>query len=80
MHTVGTEAIKKELLNASCAEYGLLSQKFDFYLRRDPLKNSYERHYYESVDDKTLPTLGFITKTYERNSGSGGLKDILEKS
>ena len=31
-----------------------LSPKFQFYLRRDYKKNSYERHAYESVDEKNL--------------------------
>ena len=31
-----------------------MSQNFDFNLRRDPRKKYYERHAYESVDDKSL--------------------------
>ena len=32
------------------------------------------------VGRRQEPTLGYIPKTYEKNSGSGGLKEILEKS
>ena len=40
----------------------LFDQKFNFLLRRDHQTISYERSFYESVDDKSLPLI-FIAKT-----------------
>ena len=48
-----------------------LSKNFDFNLRRDHQKTSYERRHYESVDE---PVIGYVPKNYEKNnSGSKGL-------
>ena len=38
----------------ACPYIGPLSKNFDFNLRRDHKKKSYERHDYESVDEKSL--------------------------
>ena len=37
-----------------CDEFVTYWQNFDFKIRRDNLENSYERHDYESVDEKSL--------------------------
>ena len=48
--------------------------KFRFKKRRDKWKNSYERRVYESVDDKSLYILGYISKIDgKNNSGNKGL-------
>ena len=39
---------------AQRAMYDTFSQNFDFNLRRDQQKNSYERRDYESADEKIL--------------------------
>ena len=50
---------------------GPFSKNVDFNLRRDHQKNSYRD--YESVDEKSLPILGYVPKTDEKNnSGSKG--------
>ena len=64
-----------ELITLKCqrAKYGILSQNFDFNLRRDPRINFlWELRLW--VGRRKEPTLGYIPKTYEKNSGSGGLK------
>ena len=47
------------------------SETFDFNLRRDHQKNSYERLDYESVDEKSL----FRLCHEKKNSGGKGLMD-----
>ena len=37
----------------ACPYMASLSKNIDFYLRRDHQKNSYDRRYYESVDEKS---------------------------
>ena len=50
-----------------------LSQNFDFKIRRDQEKISYECRAYDSVDDRSL-SWGYISKIYEmNNSGHKGL-------
>ena len=51
------------------------SKTFDFNLRRDHQKFSYERRDYESVDEE--PILGYVPKNDEKkNSGGKGLKKV----
>ena len=37
-----------------CDEFAMYCQNFDFKIRRDHQKISYERRNYESVDEKSL--------------------------
>ena len=39
---------------AQCPKYRTFDQNFNFNIRRDHQKNSYERRAYESVDEKSL--------------------------
>ena len=48
-----------------------LAKIFDFNLRRDHQKISYERRDYESVDEKSI--FGYVPKNCEENSGGKGL-------
>ena len=49
-------------------------QNFDFKIRMDYGKHSYERRAYESVDDRSLYILGYISKIDRKNnSGHKGL-------
>ena len=43
-----------------------LSKNFNFNLRRDHQKISYEHRNYESVDEKSLAILGYVPKNYEK--------------
>ena len=42
-----------------------LNKNFDFNLRKDHYRNSYERRDYESVDEKR-PILGYVPKNDEK--------------
>ena len=47
-----------------CDEFVTCCQNFDFKIRRDHQKNSYERRDYESVDENSL--LGYVPKNDEK--------------
>ena len=62
----------------SVLNIGRFDKNFNFNLRRDPHKISYERRAYESVDEKSL--LSYVTKNDEKkNPRTNGLKKILKK-
>ena len=43
--------------------------KFQFHIKEGIIKNiSYERRAFESVDDKSRPILGYISKHYEKRN------------
>ena len=49
------------------------TKNFDFNLRRDYQKNSYERRAYESVDEKSL-SLDMSRRTMKKKKNWGGLR------
>ena len=56
-----------------CDEFVKYCKNFDFKIRRDHQKISYEHRDYESVDEKYLSQT-MCRKTKKKNSGSKGLK------
>ena len=54
------------------------SKTFDFNFRRDHQKISHERRVDESVNEKSLSSLGYVPKNDEKNnSGDKGLNQPL---
>ena len=55
-----------------------LSKNFDFNLRRDHQKNSYERRAYESVGRRKDPISGYVSKNDEKQEfGRNKVKSVL---